>query len=188
MIMVGSKSRIAIVGAAGVGKTTLLNGLFDGSVSSYVKIDEVVRTLAAERGYNSPYDIPETEVHQFRRQVLDRQIVLENQAEKFIIDRSTLDAWVYFMRWSWNSVTVEFSEEFYQAAYKQALNYDLLVYIPIMFPVEDDGFRWSNAVYQTQIDRLLKSVINEWGLAGKVYEIESGTVLDRLNEFKQQLL
>ncbi len=188
--MAGSKSRVAIIGAAGVGKTTLLNELFKdkGINQSYSKIDEVVRVLCAERGYSSPYDIPELEIHQFRIDVLNKQIALENEANSFIVDRSTIDAWAYFMRWSWNSVTVELTEEFYQAAYKQAQHYDLLVYLPRSIPLMDDGYRWNNIVYQEQIDRLLKSIIKDWELESKFCEIKSKDLKVRTNELKEKLL
>ena len=188
--MAGNRSRVAIIGAAGVGKTTLLNNLFQDNkvIQSYSKIDEVVRILCAERGYFSPYDIPELELHQFRLDVLDRQLLLENEADKFVVDRSTLDAWAYFMRWSWNTCTVELAESFYEKAYAQAWKYDLLVYIPIMFPAEDDGFRWTNPTYHRQIDRLLKSIIKDWGLEDKVYEIKALDLSARVEELKQQLL
>ncbi|MDD9898751.1 MAG: ATP-binding protein [Candidatus Melainabacteria bacterium] len=187
-----NKSKIAIIGAAGVGKTTLLDALFDPSLSlrgersstwqsRYVKIEEVVRKLCAERGYDSPYPISE-DMNQFRFDVLTKQIELEKQAGSFIVDRSTIDAWAYYMRWSWNSSTVETSEEFYQLAYEQAQNYDLLIYLPIMFEVKDDGYRWANPVYQKQVDRLLRSIINDWDLKDMVYEIKSETTCHRLQE------
>lgn len=160
------KSKLAIVGAAGVGKTTLLNELFENPLvnETYTKIPEVVRSVCAERGYESPYDIPEEEVHKFREDVLDKQIELENQAESFIVDRSCMDAWLYFMRWSWNSVDVEDSERFFQKAYAQTKKYDALIYLPISFELEDDGFRWNNKTYQRQMDRMFREYVRAWDL------------------------
>ena len=178
-----SLKKIAIIGAAGVGKTTLLNSLFEDTTISvkYRKIEEVVRKLCAERGYESPYNIDE-DLDQFRHDVLSRQIEEENKVDNFIIDRSTIDAWAYYMRWSWNTSTVEKTEEFYQAAYKQAQQYDKLIYIPIAFEIQDDGYRWANPVYQKQVDRLLRSIITDWDLKDKVYEIQSDTIDHRLQE------
>lgn len=175
--------RIAIIGAAGVGKTTFLDALFvkQEISSSFTKIEEIVRKLSRERGYESPYAINE-DLDQFRHDVLLRQIAEENKADRFIVDRSTIDAWAYYMRWSWNTSSVERAEEFYELAYKQAKNYDLLIYLPIMFELQDDGFRWNNPIYQKQIDRLLRSIINDWGLKDKVYEIKSETIDRRLQE------
>jgi predicted ATPase len=160
------KSKIAIVGAAGVGKTTLLNELFelDLITEQFNKIPEVVRTLCAQRGYKSPYDIPEDQVHQFREDVLDKQIALEDEQDNFIVDRSCLDAWLYYMRWSWNSVDVEDSERFFKKAFTQTKKYDALIYVPISFELEDDGFRWNNKTYQKQMDRMFREYFRAWDL------------------------
>jgi nicotinamide riboside kinase len=130
-----------------------------------------------------------TPVLGFRRGICERatgvnSIVNEDGARKscFISDRSTIDNWVYFMRWSWNSVTVEEAETYYQRAKEQAAKYDLIIYVPIMFDPVDDGFRWANKTYQEQIDRLLRSTVNEWGLGDRVYEIKSLNLNERLAE------
>jgi predicted ATPase len=160
------KSKLAIVGAAGVGKTTLINELFELDLISdkYTKIPEVVRTLCDERNYKSPYDIPADQVHQFREDVLDKQIALENAQEDFIVDRSCLDAWLYYMRWSWNSVDVEVAENFCRKAFSQTKKYDALIYVPISFELEDDGFRWNNKTYQKQMDRMFREYFRAWDL------------------------
>jgi len=178
--------RIAIIGAAGVGKTTLLDAVIaSGSEAisqGYTKIPEAVKVLCGERGYNSPYEIPAEEIHKFREDVLDRQIELENDAGVFIADRSVIDSWVYYMRWSWNSTSVEDAESFYQKAFQQAKKYDLLIYLPIMFEVEDDGFRWKNDVYQKQIDRVLLSTVKDWGLEDKVFRVTELDLQARVEE------
>lgn len=179
--------RIVITGSAGVGKTTLIDALFDTvgtgrDLSTYIKIEEVARKLCQERGYKNIYEITE-DVHKFRFDVLHEQIRLENEAEKFIVDRSTIDAWAYFMRWSWNTVTVEETERFYNLAKTQAEKYDLIIFIPIMSQtVKNDGFRWANLSYQIQMERLLKSIIAEWGLTNKTHTLRSTELSDRANE------
>lgn len=161
---ISRKSKLAIVGAAGVGKTTLINELFELDLISdkFTKIPEVVRTLCDEKGFKSPYDIPEDQVHQFREDVLDKQIALEDKEESFIVDRSCLDAWLYYMRWSWNSVDVEVAERFCRKAFSQVKKYDALIYVPISFELEDDGFRWNNKTYQKQMDRMFREYFRAW--------------------------
>lgn len=178
--------KVALIGSAGVGKTTLLEALFkeDSIANLYNKIPEQVRVLCNERGYKNPYEI-DGDVHQFREDVLLRQIQAEKQFTSFIADRSTIDAWVYFMRWSWNSADVDTSERFYQAAHQQAQNYDLLVYLPIMFEISDDKFRWANATYQRQIDRLLLAMVDSWGLRSKLYELKSLSIEGRVDELSR---
>jgi nicotinamide riboside kinase len=197
MIMIGSRfERIAIIGSAGVGKTTLLDAFFTSSLqgadtaswqSELAKIPEQVRVLCEERGYKSPYDIPAEDIHKFREEVLDRQISAEDFAKSFIVDRSSIDAWVYYMRWSWNSTSVEDAERFYNKAYKQAQSYDLLIYLPIMFEIEDDGFRWNNPIYQRQIDRLLISTVRDWGLEDSLVSIESSALEERVMQMQNFL-
>lgn len=188
-----SNLRIAIIGAAGVGKTTLLDAIcaqgvcFAGARNDYVKIPEAVRVLCEERGYKSPYDIPAEEIDKFREDVLDRQIELENNAGSFIADRSVIDSWVYYMRWSWNSTKVEDTERFYQKAFEQAQKYDLLIYLPIMFETEDDGFRWKNDVYQKQVDRLLVSTVKDWGLGDKMISVTELELEARVEELSNHL-
>lgn len=148
--------RIAILGSSGVGKTTLFDRLFTNSIiqARYKPVPEQVRLLCQMRAYSSPYEIPENEIHQFRKDVLDSQIKAEIDAINFIADRSTIDAWIYYMRWSWNTTTVEETENFYQKAINHSSHYDLLIYLPIRFDLVDDKFRWANIDYQKQIDRL----------------------------------
>jgi predicted ATPase len=160
------KKRVAIVGSAGVGKTTLLNELFELDLiqEQFTKIPELVRILCKERGYKSPYDIPAEEVNKFREELLDLQIQKEDDAETFITDRGCLDAWLYFMRWSWNNLDVEDSERFWRKAFAQTKKYDALVYLPISFEIEDDGFRWANKTYQKQMDRMFREYFRAWDL------------------------
>jgi GTPase SAR1 family protein len=176
-------ARIAIIGSAGVGKTSLLEALFkmDRISSQYQKIPEQVRVLCAERGYTSPYQIDD-DVNEFREEILLRQIQSESASQSFIADRSTIDAWVYFMLWSWNMVEIDRAESFYQAAYKQAQQYDLLIYLPIMFEAKDDNFRWANATYQKQVDRLLLAMVDSWTLRSKLYTVQSLKLEDRVEE------
>ncbi len=166
--------KIALIGSAGTGKTTMFEKLFElpDIKANFSAIPEQVRIICEEKGYKSPYEI-EGDINEFRFEVLRRQIQVENSNDSFIADRSVIDAWAYFMRWSWNTCTVEMAEEFYQAAYEQAQKYDLLIYFPISFELVDDGFRWNNSIYQKQIDRLLLSLVSEWKLDGKLYTVQA---------------
>lgn len=160
------KSRVAIVGAAGVGKTTLLSQLFENSAiqEDYTKIPELVRVLCEQKGYESPYKIPADQVNIFREELLDLQIAEENKCDKFIVDRSCLDAWLYYMRWSWNTTDIEDTERFFRKAFTQTKKYDALIYLPISFEIEDDGFRWANKTYQKQMDRMFREYFRAWDL------------------------
>lgn len=181
--------KIALIGAAGTGKTTVFDRLFalPKIQEQFSAIPELARIVCKEKGYKSPYEI-EGDINEFRFDVLRRQIKEENSKVSFIADRSTIDAWAYFMRWSWNTCTVEMTEEFYQAAYDQAQKYDLLIYFPISFPVVDDGFRWDNEIYQKQVDRLLLSLVKDWCLENKFYTVQSTDIEERILELQKIIL
>lgn len=162
--------RVCIIGSGGTGKTTLLNKLFEDPViaEKFTKLDEQVRVLCKKYGYESPPDIPANHMAEFREELLDHQILVENEADRFIGDRGTIDCWTFYMRWAWNDVDVEVAERIYQKSMEQAKKYDLIVFMPIRFKQVDDGFRWVNATYQAQIDRMMKSILRDWELDSKL--------------------
>jgi len=219
--------RISFIGAAGTGKTTLLDALvkhysgqdevlrYDLGLSDeeklrvfeqgspYVVIEELVRSLCRERGYDSPYNVPGDEINQFRFDLLLKQIEIEEQLVKdaqaynkaqgkevikgFMGDRGCLDGWAYYMRWSWNSVDVEVAEDYYTKARKQSLKYDHIVFVPMMFETPEDGFRWVNKTYQDQMERLQLSVVQEWMLEEQLYCVQAEALNERIKELQELL-
>lgn len=182
--------RVAIIGAACVGKTSLLESIFkslenDNSDNAYIKIPEIARSLCKEQGYENIYEIKDAD--QFRIDVLNKQIDTEDESNTFISDRSTIDCWVYYMRWSWNSKKVEATEEYYQKAKSQAQKYDKIIFIPKMFDAIEDDFRWANDVYQMQVERTFKSTLYEWELLDRTYTIKSSNLEERVAEVFQAL-
>ncbi len=179
------KNRIVFVGAGGVGKTTLLNEFFhivskNGLAEKWTKIPEVAKEVCRQQGYKTIYEIEDH--HKFRKEVLDKQVELEDKHGAFVSDRSTIDCWVHFQRWSIIKATVEDAEAYYQKSKEQAEKYDQIIFVPKTFETPDDGFRWANDVYQTQIERLIKNTLYEWGLWDKTYTVKSVSKDDRVTE------
>ena len=173
-----SPKRIVIVGSAGVGKTTLLNNLkkkLDLKI-----IPETAREICNKLGYKSIYEIRDHD--KFRSLVLSEQIKFEEKYKEFLSDRSTIDCWIHWVRWSWNVKKTFESEEYYKLAYSQALKYSHIIYIPRMFKAKDDGFRWSDEDYQKQVDRLFREMLLEWQLIGRTYIVESKDLKERIKE------
>ena len=173
-----SPKRIVIVGSAGVGKTTLLNNLkkkLDLKI-----IPETAREICNKLGYKSIYEIRDHD--KFRSLVLSEQIKFEEKYKEFLSDRSTIDCWIHWVRWSWNVKKTFESEEYYKLAYSQALKYSHIIYIPRMFKAKDDGFRWSDEDYQKQVDRLFREMLLEWQLMGRTYIVESKDLKERIKE------
>ena len=56
-----------------------------------------------------------------------------------------------------------------------------------MFPPAEDDFRWTDADYQRQIDRLVRATLYDWELMDKSYTVETDTVEKRIEELRRWL-
>ncbi len=183
--------RIVIVGASGVGKTSLINELTNKSTNKskfnldLQIIEEQARIICRELGYKSIYEIKEP--NKFREQVLRYQIQAEEKLNEFISDRSTIDCWAHWLRWSMQRAMVDQSVNYYNQALNQALKYSHIIYIPKMFKTKKDNFRWANDNYQMQMDRLVKSILTDWGLMKRTYIVESKILKERKKEVLEYL-
>lgn len=173
-----SQKRIVIIGSAGVGKTSLVNEL-KNKIKLRV-IPEQARIICKQHGYKKIYEI--NDPTRFRIETLKSQLKHEEKCKQFISDRSTIDCWAHWIRWSWCARKTFESEKYYQLAYKQALKYSDIIYIPRLFKPKEDGFRWNDEDYQNQIDRLLREILLEWQLMRKTHVIKSITLKDRIQE------
>ncbi len=181
--MMKSKNRIIVIGASGVGKTTLVESLTP--LLSLKIIPEIARVLCQEMGYQRIGEIPDQEG--FKRKVLDAQIETEEKLDTFISDRSTIDCWVLWQRWNICQAMTYDSEAYYAKARKQAEKYSSIIYIPPMFPPPEDDFRWTDLDYQKQIDRLIKMTLYEWELLDRVYTVKSDQPANRIKETEHWL-
>lgn len=160
--------KILITGAMGTGKTTLTS---DISKNIGYKILPEVARLMAEEGYKLDKKItPEIEL-----EILRRQVLLEEEKEDYIADRGLIDLLAYCL--------VLFPEE------EDLLNkinialsnacYDIVFYLPIEFPIEEDGVRSTDVVFQKKIDEKIKFIlsVNKFNY----YKIK-GSRLSRINQ------
>lgn len=168
--------RIIITGASGVGKTTLVEALTP--LLSLPLIPELGRDICHQMGYQKIGDIPDQE--EFKRAVLDAQISKENQLPEFISDRSAIDCWVLWQRWNLCSAMTYDSEAYYGKARAQAQRYSHIIYVRPTFPAVEDGFRWTEPIYQKQIDRLVRMTLYDFELWEKTLTIEEEDIEERL--------
>ena len=170
--------RIVIIGAAGTGKTTLVEAI--SKKLNLKLIQEQARIICKRLGFSNIYEIKDQK--QFRVQVLKDQIKLEERFKNFISDRSTIDCWAHWIRWNYETAKTFESEKYYKLAFGQALKYSKIIYIPRIIKPKNDGFRWNDNDYQNQIDRLLKDILFEWGLIQKTCIIQSSKLNERIKE------
>ncbi len=178
-----SPKRIVIIGSAGTGKTTLLNNIKEKI--GLKAIPELAREICKQLGYKNIYEIKDHD--KFRLLVLKEQIKFEEKYGQFLSDRSTIDCWIHWVRWSWGSKKTFESEKYYKLAYTQALKYSQVIYIPRLFKSKNDGFRWNDEDYQNQVDRLFRETLLEWEMMGRTLIVQSKDLKERIKEVMKYL-
>jgi len=159
--------KITIIGAHGVGKTTLSNEL--AKELNLPKIHDVV-VEAFKKGFeineNTP---PETQFWLFSRQLEEERLT-----DNFVADKCLMDYSVY--------ADIIFEDDRLKSLLsemvKKNINYDYIFYLPIEFEIEDDGIRSLDIDFQRKVDERYKKLLDDWQIK---YSTLSGSVEDRLN-------
>ncbi|MBY0548014.1 MAG: ATP-binding protein [Candidatus Obscuribacterales bacterium] len=173
--------RITLIGASGVGKTTLAERV--ATVLHLPLIPEVARSLCREKGVVRIGDIADQEAFKF--EVLERQIELENALPAYVADRSTVDCWVLWQRWNICSAMTYDTERMYDQVKAQSRTYTHIIYVPPLIEAVEDGFRWTDGDYSKQLDRLVRMTLWELGLMERTLTISSITMEERVAEVER---
>jgi nicotinamide riboside kinase len=138
--------RISVVGSHGTGKTTLCKKLASKYELNY--IPDIVPE-AFRRGFEINEDTPpETQFW-----ILSKQLELErNTPEPWIMEKSLWDNVVYGRFSIRDSKVLSVIEDIVTNNAK----YDVVFYLPIEFPIEDDGLRSLDPKFQKEIDKKLR--------------------------------
>jgi hypothetical protein len=114
----------------------------------------------------------------FQLDILRTQINEENKLLNFISDRTTLDNFVYY---EYNTTDcVEIVNTYKTLAINHYINgYDYVIYVPIMFDIEDDGERNTDLKYQNDIDESVKKYLN---LNKNILTLTTLDIEDRIKE------
>jgi len=143
--------KVALVGTHGVGKTTVAYEL-GGAIKRRGCTVELLTEIARECPF-ALNDRASREAHQW---IIARQVQLEIEkrprAEVLICDRSVLDNFAYYARLY--GTTGEEAEALLAYCRAWMNTYDLLVRLPAVAPLTDDGFRSTDVQFQHEIERL----------------------------------
>lgn len=171
--------KIWLTGTHGSGKSTILRML-----PIKWKITEVSRTLIEHLGFNPL--VGESTYEQkldFEKKILSVQIKHELELDDFVTDRTIFDVLAYSSTllntldyWDMVALVSEY--------YHWQNPYDIVVYIPIEFPMVSDGVRPEGERYREQIDKAILSVLKSFKIP---YVTAKGTPEERVSQIYREI-
>lgn len=172
--------KITIMGSHSTGKTTLAKAL--AKKLNFRYIHDVVREEAVKKGFT----INENTPPEVQLWLLLRQWELETTTpEGWVADKSQFDYLVYGDLILKDEIAKKTMRWFVQ----RNARYDFVFYLPIEFPMENDGIRSVDPAFRENIDRLFRNCLDEFGIK---YIVLSGSIEERikqaLNHIKKSVL
>ena len=144
--------KIAFVGSHGVGKTTLC---FD--LAAQLKRRGINVDMVKEVARHSPLPVNQKTTREAQLWILTTQVAEEIRASSHsdvvVCDRAALDNYAYFFLACGRDPAVEKFVEMWMKTY------DLLIRVPVLAEVKEDGFRDTDTVFVREIDRKVASLL-----------------------------
>lgn len=149
--------RIAIVGSAGTGKTTLAKALAKHLQCAY--IPDTVLTVLRERGRDSWQGVVAGDRRRIREEALRRKIAAEAAAEDFVSDKSVIDYLAYWLQNQSEQEIRAVNEDFLEQCKQAALRYDRLVLLPYRAEVDFMIGRNQDPVHNLKVAALKRGLL-----------------------------
>lgn len=158
---------IALSGAHGVGKTTLGQGLYKYYRTRYNTFLNagIARKIIAQGyslGANATMD-------SYVEYIIEHLSTLShaNEYDLYISDRSIIDAYAYALvnNQNGNSLITLRQLELLRLVWElEQKKYDLYLYLPVQFPLEQDGVRPVGQEYQKQVSYMIFELLQQYHL------------------------
>jgi nicotinamide riboside kinase len=167
--------KIAIVGSHGVGKTTLSSKL--SKILNLPLIPDV-----AVEAYRKGFTISENTPPEIQFWMFAKHLEYERGlGENWIADKCLIDYSVYAdVLFTDTRVTGLLAEMTSRNAY-----YDFVFYLPIEFPIEDDGVRSLDVNFQKNVDDRYKQVLDQWNVS---YITLTGSIENRVKQAANHII
>jgi predicted ATPase len=167
--------RIALCGAQGTGKTTLLGGLA-ARLPHLAVIPEQATEIVREWG-QAPKDMVPARKAEFQKEIMRRTLALEgvHRAGGFLADRCAVDNLAYAR------ALPNFGELLAQASLHLASGpYTHVFLVKKAFPLVGDGVRSTDEAYQEEIERRVEGLLRQLGVPYRA--VASADRLGRVDE------
>jgi len=176
--------RVAITGSHGVGKTTLVDTLYDredicASGVFSMTIAEASRVVAKRLGYSTLADIlywPEDKRIHFQWLIMAEQMSRETSLVSFISDRCIIDNLAYCIYYNCPQNMID---AMWGLCKLHINSYDMVLYTPIPKQIRaidaKDGFRLADLKSIMDVDNIINNIIDglDQESLGKIYQLST---------------
>lgn len=180
--------RVSIIGGPGVGKTTLANLMSERL--GLPLLPEQSRPIAREWGL-TPATIPDHRFMEYQWEILKRQMANEelHHDRGFIADRCVIDTIAHLVALGQGmDIDQDERNHYLREAASRLPHYDMLVFIPPMFPLVSDGERIADTGFQSELNAVIRDLIDTLdrdfhrGLKARTHVLESLPIKERIAE------
>ncbi|SRR6266851_1568532 len=174
--------KVGFTGAHGVGKSTLCRELAHSLARAGLTVEvtpEIPRQIVEETGDPSFFRRGENTIIR-QLCIITRQIVVEMSAagvDVLLCDRTLLDHWCYTIALHGNLGDSRGRRVWGNTVQAYLTGYDMVFYVPVEFPVLDDGVREDDSKFQREIDDVLRTQLESMGV---LYDVVRGSVAERV--------
>ncbi|RYA23127.1 hypothetical protein CRU96_09635 [Malaciobacter halophilus] len=155
--------KIAFTGASSTGKTTLAKAIEEKLLIKYINVDS--RKIIDDLNHSNIDNLNEQEFLEFQKIWLSEKLINESSTDKFITDRTYIDAIAYMCNRNINNF------ELFNNYIKNMDVYDLIFYLPTgRIPFLDDGYRTKDEEANKNVDNLILELLEKNSI--KYYKVD----------------